>query len=57
MSCVGKHTKPTTLPTNDTHIELQPVLCSIPEISDQLSQQLVQELLEDSGVDISKFEC
>ena len=45
-----------TPPNNDTHIELQPITNPMPEISDQLSPQLVQEILKASGVDMSKFE-
>ena len=57
MSCVHKHTRLITLSTNNTHIELQPITNSIPEISDQLSPQLFQEILKASGVDMSKFKC
>ena len=57
MSWVCKHTTPTTLPTDDTHIELQPMSNSMPEISTQLqSPQIVQEILKANGVDISKLE-
>ena len=56
MSCVYKHTRQTNLPTNDTHTELQPIMNAMPEISDQLSPQLVQEMPKASDVDISKFE-
>ena len=49
------HIRPNTLPTNDTHIELQSITKSVPEILDQLSPQLVQEILKASSVDISKF--
>ena len=45
------------MPANDTYIELQPILNSMPDISDQLSPQIVQEILKANGVDISKFEC
>ena len=45
-----------TMPANDTHIEFQPISNSIPDISDQLSPQIVQEILKASDVDISKFE-
>ena len=40
------------MPTNDTHIELQPILNSMPDILEQLSLQIVQEALKASGVDI-----
>ena len=56
MSCVCKYTRPNTLPNNYTHIKLQPITKPIPEISDQLSPQLVQEILKASSVDMSKFE-
>ena len=56
-SCVHKHTRLTTMPANDTHIELQPISNSVPDISDQLSPQIIQEILKASSVDISKFEC
>ena len=45
-----------SMPTNDTHIELQPISNSMPDILEQLSPQIVQEILKASGVDISKFE-
>ena len=54
-SCVCKHTRLTTVPGNDTHTEIQPISNSMPDISDQLSLQIVQEVLKTSGVDISKF--
>ena len=56
MSCVPKHHRLTTLPTNDTHVELQPIMNSIPDISDQLSPQPVHKIFKVSGVDLSKFE-
>ena len=37
-------------------IELQSLMNPIPEILDQLSPQLVQEILKASGIDIFKFE-
>ena len=43
------------MPVNDTHIELQPILNPIPDISDQLSPEISQDVLKASGVDISKF--
>ena len=33
-SCVCKHTRPTTMPTNDIHIELKPISNSMPDNSD-----------------------
>ena len=42
------------MPVNDTPIALHPILSS--DISDQQSPQIVQEILNASGVDISKFE-
>ena len=56
MSCVHKHTRPNTLPFNYTGVELQHITNPVPEILDQLSPQLVQEILKASGVDMSKFE-
>ena len=56
MSCVHMHTRPNTLPNNNTSIEYQPITNPIPEISKQLSPQHVQEILKASGVDMSKFE-
>ena len=55
MSCVHRHTGPKTLANNDTHIEFHLITNPMPEISDQLSQQLVQEIPKTSGVDMSKF--
>ena len=49
MNCVHKHTRQTYLPTNNTHIELQPIMNPMPEISDQLSPQPVQEILKSSN--------
>ena len=43
------------MPGNNTHIELQPILNPMPDISDQLSQQIIQGILKASGVDLSKF--
>ena len=56
VGCVCKHTTPATLPNNDPHIELQLITNPSPDISDQLSPQLVQEILKASGADLSKFE-
>ena len=44
------------MPASDTHIELQPVSNSTPGISDQLSPQIIQEILKASGV-ISGTKC
>ena len=44
------------MPANDTYIELQPILNSMPDISDQLSAQIVQKILKASSVNVSKFE-
>ena len=38
-----------------SYIELEPILDQLPDISDQLSPQLIQEMLKASGVDFSKF--
>ena len=57
MSCVHKHTRSNALDNNDTHINLPSIMNPMPEISDQLSPQLVQEILKASGVNMSKFEC
>ena len=51
-----KHTRPNTLPNNDTHIDLQLIMNPLSEISDQLSPQLVQEMIKASSVDMSKSE-
>ena len=56
-SCVCKYTRPTSLPVNNTHIELEPMSASLPDISDQLSPQSIQEILKVNRVDFSKFEC
>ena len=42
------------MPANDAHIELQPILNPMPDISDQLSPKIIQEVLKASGVDFSK---
>ena len=55
-NCVCKYTRPTSLQANNTHIELEPISALLPDTSDQLSPQIVQEILKDSGVDFSKFE-
>ena len=56
-SCVQKHTRPTSLPVNDTHIELLPILNPLFGISDKLSPQIIQKVLKASGVDFSKLKC
>ena len=56
-SCVHKYIRPTSLPVNNTHIELQPILDPLPDISDQLSPHIIQDILRASGVDFSKFKC
>ena len=55
-SCVHKHTRPVSLPVYNTHIELEPISKLLPDSSDQLSPQIIQEILKASGVDFSKFE-
>ena len=57
MSCVLKHTRPTSLPVIDAHIELKPILYPLHDISNQLLPQIIQEILKASAVDFSKFEC
>ena len=57
MSCIHKYTRPTSLPVNNIQLELEPISASLPDISDQLSPQLFQEILRASGVDFSKFDC
>ena len=54
-SCSCKYTRPTTLPVNDTHSELQSILSPMPDISNQLSPQIIQEVLKASHVDFLKF--
>ena len=56
-SCECKHTRPTNIPVNDAHIELQPILNLMPDISDKLLPQIIQEVLNSSDVDILKFKC
>ena len=52
-----KHTGLTTLPINNPHTELQPILNLLPDISDQLSSQIIQDVLKAIGVDFLKFGC
>ena len=40
---------------NNANIELEPILDPLPDISDQLSPQIIQEILKASGLDFSKF--
>ena len=54
---VHKYTRPTSLAVNNTHIELESISISLPDISNQLSPQLIWEILRASGVDFSKLEC
>ena len=56
-SCAYKYTRPISLLVDNTHIELEPILNPLPESSDQLSPQSIQEIFKASGVDFSKFEC
>ena len=43
---------PATMPVNDRHIELQTILSPMPDISDQLSPQIIQEVLKAGIVNI-----
>ena len=56
-SCVCEHTRPVSLPINNTNIELDPISNLLPDPSEQLSPQIIQEILKASGVDVSKFQC
>ena len=56
-SCVCKYTRLVSLPVNNTHIELELISNPLPESSDKLSLQIIQEILKASGVDFSKFKC
>ena len=56
-SCVHKDTGPVSLPINNTHTELEPISNLLPDPSDQLSPQVIQEILKACGVDFSKFQC
>ena len=44
------------LPVNNTHIELDPISNLLPDSSDTLSSDVIQEILKASGVDFSKFQ-
>ena len=55
-SCVCEHTRPVSLPVDNTHIELDPISHLLPHPSDQLSPQVIQEILKASGVVFSKFQ-
>ena len=57
MSCVHKYTRPTSLQANNTHIELEPISAPLPDTSDQLSPQIIQDILKARGVDFSKSRC
>ena len=54
MSCVHKHTRPTTLPNNDSHIELQPITNPPHEIQINYHHNLMK-MLKASGLDMSKL--
>ena len=45
-SCVCKYIRPTSLPVNNTHIELELILDPLLDILDQLSPQIIQEILK-----------
>ena len=49
-SCVCRYTRPTSLPVNDTYIDLQPISNPLPDISDQLSPYIIHEVLKASCV-------
>ena len=55
-SCVCKHTRPVSLPANNTHIELESISNLLSDPSDQISPQVIQEILKASHVDFSKFQ-
>ena len=55
-SCVCNYTRPISQPVNNTHIELEPISNPLPDSSDQLSPQIIQEIFKASGVDFLKFE-
>ena len=54
-SCVCKHTRPVSLPINNTHIEFEPISNLLPDPSEQLSPQVIQKILKATCVDVSKF--
>ena len=56
-SCVCVHTRPVSLPVCNAHIESDPISNLLPEPSEQLSPQIIQEILKPSGVHFSKFQC
>ena len=56
-SCVCKYTRLTSLPGDNTHIVLEPISNPLPESPDQLSSQIIQEILKAKGVDFLKLEC
>ena len=45
----------TSLPVDNTHTELEPISNPLPKSSDQLSLQIIPEILKASGVDFLKF--
>ena len=49
-----KYTRPTSLPDNDAHIELELISDPLPDISDWLSPQIIQKIFKASGVNFSK---
>ena len=56
-SCLHTHARPVSLSVNNTYIELEPILKLLADSSDQLSPQIIQEILKASGVNFSKFIC
>ena len=50
-SCVCKHIGPVSLPVNDSHIELEPTSNLLLDTSNQLSPQVIHEILKPSGID------
>ena len=53
--CVGKYTRPHSLPPNNTQIELEAISPPLPDTPDHMSLQIIPEILKTSGVDFSKF--
>ena len=49
-SCACTHTTLTSISVNYAHIELQPIVDSLPYISDQLSPQIIHKVFKASGV-------
>ena len=56
-SCVYNYIRPISQPVNNTYIELEPISNPLPESSDQLSPQIIQEILKVSGVGFLKLKC